>query len=123
MQLRTRLFGLPADRLHAATRLGHARWARLQAPGSARRGLGERCLETAGRHQGGPGGAGREPRPAVRRSRLLSEAKMERLSPPIEPYASGTLDVGDGHSIYWEASGDPAGKPALALHGGPGSGL
>jgi proline iminopeptidase len=32
------------------------------------------------------------------------------------------LDVGDGQSIYWEASGDPHGTPAVALHGGPGAG-
>jgi proline iminopeptidase len=32
------------------------------------------------------------------------------------------LDVGDGHEIYWECCGNPAGKPALYLHGGPGSG-
>jgi proline iminopeptidase len=32
------------------------------------------------------------------------------------------LDVGDGHEIYWEVQGDPAGKPAVVLHGGPGSG-
>ncbi len=43
--------------------------------------------------------------------------------PAIEPFESGFLDVGDGQSIYWEASGNPAGKPAVALHGGPGSGL
>ena len=43
--------------------------------------------------------------------------------PPIEPYATGKLDVGDGQSVYWEASGNPDGKPAIALHGGPGSGL
>jgi proline iminopeptidase len=42
--------------------------------------------------------------------------------PAIEPYAKGMLDVGDGHRIYWETSGNPAGKPAIALHGGPGSG-
>ena len=40
----------------------------------------------------------------------------------IEPYATGMLDVGDGHRIYWETSGNPDGKPALVLHGGPGSG-
>ena len=45
-----------------------------------------------------------------------------RPFPPIEPYASGMLDVGDGQSIYWESSGNPDGKPAIALHGGPGSG-
>ncbi len=32
------------------------------------------------------------------------------------------LDVGDGQRIYWESSGNPAGKPAVALHGGPGRG-
>lgn len=42
--------------------------------------------------------------------------------PPIEPYASGLLEVGDGHEIYWESCGKSEGKPALFLHGGPGSG-
>jgi proline iminopeptidase len=42
--------------------------------------------------------------------------------PPIEPYDSGHLDVGDGHSVYWECCGNPNGKPALFFHGGPGSG-
>jgi proline iminopeptidase len=42
--------------------------------------------------------------------------------PPIEPYDWGMLDVGDGHRIYWELSGNPTGKPAISLHGGPGSG-
>ena len=32
------------------------------------------------------------------------------------------LDVGEGHSIHWQTSGNPAGKPAVLLHGGPGSG-
>ncbi len=32
------------------------------------------------------------------------------------------LEVGDGHSIYWEANGDPHAQPILYLHGGPGSG-
>ena len=44
------------------------------------------------------------------------------LYPPIEPYKSGHLDVGDGHSLYWELSGNPDGKPAVFLHGGPGGG-
>ncbi len=42
--------------------------------------------------------------------------------PPIEPYDHGLLDVGDGNSVYWETCGSPAGKPALVVHGGPGSG-
>ena len=44
------------------------------------------------------------------------------LYPAIEPYASGMLDVGDGHSLYWELSGNPDGKPVVFLHGGPGGG-
>lgn len=43
--------------------------------------------------------------------------------PEIEPYASGHLDTGDGHSIYWERVGTPGAKPAVFLHGGPGGGL
>jgi proline iminopeptidase len=42
--------------------------------------------------------------------------------PPIEPYDSGHLAVGDGHEVYYEQSGNPAGKPALFVHGGPGGG-
>jgi proline iminopeptidase len=47
---------------------------------------------------------------------------MPALYPAIEPYDHGMLDVGDGHSVYWETCGNPAGKPAVVLHGGPGSG-
>jgi len=47
---------------------------------------------------------------------------MPEQFPSIEPYDQGMLDVGDGHRIYWECSGNPAGKAALFLHGGPGSG-
>lgn len=42
---------------------------------------------------------------------------------PIEPYASGMLDVGDGHRVYYERCGTPGGKPAVFLHGGPGGGI
>ncbi|QWF79083.1 prolyl aminopeptidase [Amycolatopsis sp. CA-230715] len=48
---------------------------------------------------------------------------MDDLYPPIEPYDSGFLDVGDGHRVHWEQSGNPGGKPAVVLHGGPGSGI
>ncbi|MCT9084240.1 prolyl aminopeptidase [Streptomyces fulvoviolaceus] len=44
------------------------------------------------------------------------------LYPEIEPYDHGMLDVGDGNRVYWETSGNPHGKPAVVLHGGPGSG-
>ncbi len=42
--------------------------------------------------------------------------------PPIEPYATEMLEVGDGHTIYVEQSGNPDGKPVVGLHGGPGGG-
>jgi proline iminopeptidase len=42
--------------------------------------------------------------------------------PPIAPYEHRWLDVGDGQSLYWEQCGNSDGKPALVLHGGPGSG-
>jgi len=44
------------------------------------------------------------------------------LYPEIEPYRTGQLDVGDGHTLYWEQCGNPQGKPAVMLHGGPGAG-
>ncbi|MCX5207024.1 prolyl aminopeptidase [Streptomyces sp. NBC_00237] len=42
--------------------------------------------------------------------------------PILEPYDHGMLDVGDGNRIRWEVSGNPEGKPAVVVHGGPGSG-
>lgn len=48
-------------------------------------------------------------------------SRTPALYPEIEPYASGHLDVGDGHSVYWERVGTPGAKPAVFLHGGPGS--
>jgi proline iminopeptidase len=44
------------------------------------------------------------------------------LYPPVEPRRQGHLAVGDGHEIYWEECGNPSGKPAVFLHGGPGAG-
>ncbi|MEZ5923346.1 MAG: prolyl aminopeptidase [Hyphomicrobiaceae bacterium] len=44
------------------------------------------------------------------------------LYPAIEPFRAGHLEVGDGHQIYFEESGNPDGKPALVVHGGPGGG-
>jgi proline iminopeptidase len=49
-------------------------------------------------------------------------ADRRSLYPDFEPYSTGMLDVGDGHSLYWELSGNPNGKPAVFLHGGPGGG-
>jgi proline iminopeptidase len=48
-----------------------------------------------------------------------------RLSffPEIQPYANGRLRVSDIHELYYEECGNPKGKPAVVLHGGPGSGI
>ena len=43
------------------------------------------------------------------------------LYPPIEPFNSGYMERG-GHQIYYEQCGNPNGKPAVFLHGGPGGG-
>lgn len=47
---------------------------------------------------------------------------MSTFYPPIEPFDHGMLDVGDGQLLYWESCGNPDGKPAVVLHGGPGAG-
>ncbi|WP_218133989.1 prolyl aminopeptidase [Lentzea fradiae] len=44
------------------------------------------------------------------------------MYPEIEPRTSGHLDTGDGNLVYWEECGNPAGKPVVFLHGGPGGG-
>ncbi|MDH4313430.1 MAG: prolyl aminopeptidase [Gammaproteobacteria bacterium] len=49
-------------------------------------------------------------------------ASRRTLYPPIEANRSGTLDVGDGHQLYYEECGNPHGKPVVFLHGGPGGG-
>jgi proline iminopeptidase len=51
---------------------------------------------------------------------LVSPARA--MYPPIEPHETGFLDVSGGHRIYYEVCGKPDGKPAVFLHGGPGSG-
>ncbi|HEU5284944.1 MAG TPA: prolyl aminopeptidase, partial [Sphingomicrobium sp.] len=53
----------------------------------------------------------------------IQVTERRTLYPLAEPCKSGHLDVGDGHSLYWELCGNPDGKPAVFLHGGPGSGI
>ncbi|MCA0904712.1 prolyl aminopeptidase [Qipengyuania aquimaris] len=48
---------------------------------------------------------------------------LRTLYPEIEPYETGMLDVGEGHSLYYERVGTPGAKPAVFLHGGPGGGM
>ncbi|MEX2655399.1 MAG: alpha/beta fold hydrolase, partial [Acidimicrobiia bacterium] len=47
---------------------------------------------------------------------------MSPASPPAELHEHGMLEVGDGHSVYYECVGNPDGTPVVYLHGGPGSG-
>jgi len=47
---------------------------------------------------------------------------VQYLHPPIEPFDQRMLDVGQGHRIYVEQSGNPNGIPVVVLHGGPGGG-
>ena len=49
-------------------------------------------------------------------------AARRRLYPPIKAYRTGYLRVSELHEIYFEESGNPDGKPAVFLHGGPGGG-
>jgi proline iminopeptidase len=53
----------------------------------------------------------------------VSETPKTPSYQPSPPLAEGMLDVGDGHRLRWMVSGNPDGKPAVLLHGGPGSGL
>ncbi|MFZ6644709.1 prolyl aminopeptidase [Undibacterium sp. TJN25] len=53
----------------------------------------------------------------------MSDQLDTPLFPAIEPYRTGTLQVDDLHTLYWEECGNPDGVPVLFLHGGPGGGL
>lgn len=50
------------------------------------------------------------------------KSAVQHLYPVIEPFERFMLDVGDGHEIYVEQSGNPDGAPVVVLHGGPGGG-
>lgn len=49
--------------------------------------------------------------------------QLRTLYEPIEPYDTGRLKVSPVHELYYEQVGNPNGKPAVFLHGGPGGGL
>lgn len=48
---------------------------------------------------------------------------MKNLYPEIEPFDTGRLKVSPIHELYYEQVGNPTGKPAVFLHGGPGGGI
>ncbi len=47
---------------------------------------------------------------------------VQFLYPPIEPFDQRIIDVGQGHRVYFEQSGNPDGIPVVVCHGGPGGG-
>ena len=53
---------------------------------------------------------------------MIAASERRGLYPEFEANHSGRLDVGDGHELYYEESGNPRGKPVVFLHGGPGGG-
>ena len=48
---------------------------------------------------------------------------MAAIFPEINPFDTVFLDVSEGHRLHVTLAGNPAGRPAVLLHGGPGSGL
>ncbi len=48
---------------------------------------------------------------------------MPQSHPPIEPFRTHRLKVSALHEIYVEECGNPAGKPVVFVHGGPGGGV
>src|SRR5882762_3567239 len=77
-----------------------------------------RRAKPAGRHSG----RAAAPRRAGHRSTASRSQRLRGLYPAIEPYRTGFLRVSNIHEIYFEESGNPRGKPAVFLHGGPGGG-
>jgi proline iminopeptidase len=53
----------------------------------------------------------------------MSKTPESPLYFPIEPFRIGSLNVSDIHTIVYEEVGNPNGRPALFLHGGPGVGI
>jgi proline iminopeptidase len=56
------------------------------------------------------------------KKKTVTKPKLNELYPPVSPYRSGFLKVSELHEMYFEESGNPHGKPAVFLHGGPGGG-
>src|SRR5262249_36695638 len=89
-----------------------------------RRGADRRRAGQAGARSRVNGSAMNPDRPKSGGQSSASKRPTKRRSyyPPLEPNRSGWIDVDDGHRVYWEECGNPEGKPAVFLHGGPGGG-
>jgi len=77
-----------------------------------------------GKRSKGSRSAKKATKPAATRRAAAAPAKSarRRLYPVIEPYRTGYLRVSPVHELYFEECGNPKGKPALFVHGGPGAG-
>jgi proline iminopeptidase len=58
----------------------------------------------------------------VPRTNARSSSRRRELYPPIEAHRTGYLRVSPLHEVYFEECGNPRGKPAVFVHGGPGAG-
>jgi proline iminopeptidase len=52
----------------------------------------------------------------------MSHEHRARCIPRSNRIDSGFLKVSELHTLYYEQSGNPNGKPVVFLHGGPGGG-
>ena len=59
---------------------------------------------------------------AKRKRAAKTPLGLRTLYPAIKPYQTGMLRVSELHEIYYEECGNPNGKPAVFVHGGPGAG-
>lgn len=76
----------------------------------------KRTAATPARVKGQPA-----PSRAVRKPTARSQ-QLRTLYPPVRAYSTGFLRVAEVHQLYYEESGNPRGKPAVFVHGGPGGG-
>jgi len=60
--------------------------------------------------------------PIAVRSSAMTSTGAPTIDPADAALGNGWLDVGHGHRIHYEESGNPRGVPIVLLHGGPGSG-
>jgi proline iminopeptidase len=56
-------------------------------------------------------------------ARSFMSQTLRELHPEFPILESGLLKVSDVHTIYWETSGNPKGKPVAWVHGGPGGNI
>ncbi|MGO9515020.1 MAG: prolyl aminopeptidase [Steroidobacteraceae bacterium] len=108
---------------HTKSRVAHTE-SRAERAAAPRRGAMKKPFRIRGQ-RASPSAAKVAARAAVSSrasAKIATSAGRRELYPPIEPFRHGHLRVSDVHEIYYEESGNPAGKPAVFLHGGPGAG-